>query len=425
MKRKNYSLLIRNLAYCLLLAVFGLLSDSTYSQGAAVNTSGAAADPSAMLDVSSNNSGILIPRMTEAQKNAINSPATGLMIYQTDATTGFWYYDGSAWVQSLGATGATGATGSAGTSGLLPSGSSAGNTPYWDGTQWVVSSSNIFNNGGSVGINTSTPDSSAYLDISGTNKGLLIPRMTATDRDLISKPAEALQIYNSTTQCLEIYQNGAWQKAYCDFNCGVAYIRHIYKDTMVYFGTVKGQNGTCWLDRNLGAKTVATAYNHLESYGDLFQWGRLDDGHQTRTSAKTSTLSATDIPGHSSYIYNAVIYDWRSTPNDNLWQGNYSSNNPCPQGWRLPTETELNNERVSWGSIDYNGAFSSTLRLTAGGSRSSGGNLNGIGVHGRYWSSSLNAVSLQPRHLYFDNSNAALQNLSRVIGASVRCIKDN
>ncbi len=50
-----------------------------------------------MLDVKSDTSGILIPRMTEAQRDAINSPAIGLLIFQTDNTTGFYYYDGSSW----------------------------------------------------------------------------------------------------------------------------------------------------------------------------------------------------------------------------------------------------------------------------------------------------------------------------------------
>jgi len=63
-----------------------------------INASGNAPDASAMLDVSSNDKGILIPRMTQAERNNISSPATGLLIYQTDATTGFSYYNGSAWI---------------------------------------------------------------------------------------------------------------------------------------------------------------------------------------------------------------------------------------------------------------------------------------------------------------------------------------
>ena len=53
---------------------------------------------SALLDINSTNKGILIPRMTSSQKSAISSPTTGLLIFQTDAPAGFYYYNGSSWI---------------------------------------------------------------------------------------------------------------------------------------------------------------------------------------------------------------------------------------------------------------------------------------------------------------------------------------
>ena len=53
---------------------------------------------SAILDVSSSSKGILIPRMTASQRSAISSPTTGLLIFQTDAPSDFYYYNGSTWV---------------------------------------------------------------------------------------------------------------------------------------------------------------------------------------------------------------------------------------------------------------------------------------------------------------------------------------
>ena len=57
-------------------------------------------DASAALDITSTTGGVLVPRMTQAQRNQINDPAgpaDGLMIYQTDGTPGFYYYNGSSW----------------------------------------------------------------------------------------------------------------------------------------------------------------------------------------------------------------------------------------------------------------------------------------------------------------------------------------
>lgn len=81
----------------LLLLVFAL---SAFSQGVAINNNSAVADNSAMLDVSSSTKGILIPRMNTAQKTAIISPARGLLVYDSD-TQSFWYWNGISWKEVL------------------------------------------------------------------------------------------------------------------------------------------------------------------------------------------------------------------------------------------------------------------------------------------------------------------------------------
>ena len=88
------------------------------AQGVAISISGNPADISAMLDVSSITKGVLIPRLTEVQKLAITSPATGLLIYQTNDTIGFWYFNGTIWVQAIGPIGPTGADGANGATGV-------------------------------------------------------------------------------------------------------------------------------------------------------------------------------------------------------------------------------------------------------------------------------------------------------------------
>lgn len=79
------------------------------AQNVAINADGANAAPSAMLDVQSTSKGLLAPRMTKAQRDAINAPAAGLLIYQTNETPGFYYYQESgSWIRLSTTTGSTG-----------------------------------------------------------------------------------------------------------------------------------------------------------------------------------------------------------------------------------------------------------------------------------------------------------------------------
>ncbi len=107
---------LRHLCFALLMAS----SAPAWAQNVGINDDGSLPDNSAMLDVKSTTKGLLAPRMTEAQRNAIVLPANGLLIYQTDNTAGFYYNQGSTAVPNwtfLGASGATGATGATGPTG--------------------------------------------------------------------------------------------------------------------------------------------------------------------------------------------------------------------------------------------------------------------------------------------------------------------
>jgi hypothetical protein len=74
---------------------------------------------------------------------------------------------------ATGPQGPIGLTGPQGPTGLLANGAAAGNTPYWNGTAWVTNSSNIFNNGGDIGIGTNVPFSKLDINVTNTT-GLLI-----------------------------------------------------------------------------------------------------------------------------------------------------------------------------------------------------------------------------------------------------------
>lgn len=156
-------------------------------QGVAINNNGNPANNSAMLDVSSTDKGILVPRMSTVQRTSIASPATGLMVYDTDFNQ-FWYWNGTLWVAAIGpvgptgatgaigatgptgltgtngATGATGATGptglngatgATGATGPLVAGS-LGQTLRHDGSTWIANSF-LYNNGTNIGIGNTSP----------------------------------------------------------------------------------------------------------------------------------------------------------------------------------------------------------------------------------------------------------------------------
>ena len=183
------------------------------------------------------------------------------------------------------------------------------------------------------------------------------------------------------------------------------------------------KTGKVWMDRNLGASRVATSSTDADSYGYLYQWGRGTDGHQIRTSATTATLSSTDLPGNGNFILPNNSGDWRSTTNDNLWQGVSGVNNPCPTGYRIPTDTEWDAERQSWSSNTSGGAFASPLRLPLAGYRAYlDGLLTGAGSVSWYWSSTVNGPNSKP--LLFNSNEAFMTNGARTNGYSVRCIKD-
>jgi hypothetical protein len=109
----------------LFLGIISLFAFSASAQSVAINTDGSTADASAILDLKSTNQGVLVPRLTQSQRTMISAPATGLMVYQTDATAGFYFYNGTAWT-SLSAAGATGATGAQGIQGLTGTTGNAG-----------------------------------------------------------------------------------------------------------------------------------------------------------------------------------------------------------------------------------------------------------------------------------------------------------
>ncbi|AUC80349.1 hypothetical protein CW736_13615 [Nonlabens sp. MB-3u-79] len=99
-------------------------------------------DPSSMLDIQSTDKGLLIPRMTLVERGNIPNPSQGLMVYQTDNTPGFYYFNGSTWNAIAVA----------------------------EADKWTFDGNNMYNaNSSNVGIGTTAPDE--LLHVSGTSVG--------------------------------------------------------------------------------------------------------------------------------------------------------------------------------------------------------------------------------------------------------------
>jgi hypothetical protein len=123
---------MKKLIYLAILIIGTLTQFEARTQGVAINNDNSAPDASAMLDVKSTTKGMLAPRMTQAQRNAIVNPATGLTIYQTDGGPGLYYNAGTT---------------------SIPAWSMVGN----NAGQWQNNGSSIYYNLGNVGIGTSSP----------------------------------------------------------------------------------------------------------------------------------------------------------------------------------------------------------------------------------------------------------------------------
>jgi uncharacterized protein (TIGR02145 family) len=284
----------------------------------------------------------------------------------------------------------------------------------------------------------SLPDASSMLEVNSNNKGFLPPRMNTTQRDAIDSPAEGLLIYNTTTNCLQWFNGSLWfdlcqgsvtpgPESDCSTPGFIAPFLSAEETAVV--DVTNPATGDTWMDRNLGAMTAARSSADCWAYGNLYQWGRATEGHEDRSSGITSTNATTAVPNDGNSWDGLFItepdspYDWLSPQDGTLWQGTSGTNNPCPAGYRLPTQTELENERVSWApNNNVAGAYASPLKLPAAGLRSYiNGELLFVDDQGRYWSSTVNGT--QSRRLDF-TSSAAMGNSNRAFGYSVRCLKD-
>ena len=172
-------------------------------------------------------------------------------------------------------------------------------------------------------------------------------------------------------------------------------------------------NGVRWATRNVDAP--GTFADNPQDAGMLYQWNR--------RIGWSSTNPMTDSNGNTTWD--------SSIPAGTAW---YAENDPCPAGWRVPTQAELTNLRnqpniwvSNWNDTGINGRLFGTapnqIFLPAAGNRYIGGWLNSVGTIGDYWSSTQ--VGRNAMVLWFTSTHSGANDIDRTNGFSVRCVADN
>ncbi|MBQ7984021.1 MAG: hypothetical protein IJ250_00100 [Bacteroidales bacterium] len=187
-----------------------------------------------------------------------------------------------------------------------------------------------------------------------------------------------------------------------------------------------------FLDRNLGA--LSNDITSSDSWGDLYQWGRATDGHEKRLSDTTNTIALTYRPANNEFIVDSSrANDWIVRPDDDLWNDSLSTNNPCPCGYRLPTEKEwravadLGYEIKPTGTGAYYISFGKgQLDLPCAGLRNAfTGNFQYQGMRGYYWAGDVMSKGMSGCMDF--NKAEITTNVTvygfRAFGRSVRCVK--
>jgi hypothetical protein len=156
--------------------------------------------PSAIFEIVSSNKGFLPPRMTETQRNAIANKAAGMIVYNT-TNNRLETYNGATW-------------NSFSTYLERPTTTTVNSFPFWTvnnghelGNQSLLNYDPV--NLGIV-VGSGVADSSSLLTINSSSKGFLPPRLTNSERNTITTPAEGLLIWNTTDSELQSFDGTNW-----------------------------------------------------------------------------------------------------------------------------------------------------------------------------------------------------------------------
>ncbi len=205
------------------------------------------------------------------------------------------------------------------------------------------------------------------------------------------------------------------------------HIGKIVQNETIYGTVISPLTQRVWLDRNLGASQVCSNFNDTACYGDYYQWGRPHDGHQSALGGVGHSVATTITPTITHFIKNLDSpNDWTSVDSDGSLRIAYWSktdgSSVCPEGFRVPTSTELQVETNTTIS-DNLSAFSNFLKIPSAGDHSyTNGSHYNQGTRAYLWSvgvlygyaGSMLASSIRNRYAYGRRGS----------GIAVRCIKD-
>jgi hypothetical protein len=334
---------MKKLLVLFLTVVCGQLTVDSFSQnGVSINTTGAEADNSAILDISSTSQGLLIPRMTTEQRNNINAPATSLLIFNTTINC-FEAYVNNAWYSVSCSPPCT-----------LPDAPSAGTgVPYPSQIAWSWNSVS-----GATGYKWSTGNNFTNAVDNGTS-------VSYTQNGLTSNTSYTIYVWsynacgNSSTY-LNLSQTTISYSCTSLFTVsytpGVNGVPSNSPATITYGSTdyYRTQTGVCWLTQSLGATQQPTSLFDPRSAasGWYFQFNR--------SQAYSMADDGVTITPSSGWTSTSTLYP----------SGWTSDNDPCiiqlGSGWRLPTWAEYYPLPWNW-NHDNCGANSSPLAIAGSG----------------------------------------------------------